>query len=297
MITPLLSQDRLDIASLELLIEHLVKGGVSGIFILGSTGEAPGLSYRLRRELMDKACAMVQGRVSIFVGITDTSSIESLGVAEYATRAGASALVYSPPFYYALSQKMFLGHLERFIPKLPLPVYLYNFPALTKLQISPEAVRFSADMPNVYGVKDSSGDRSYFQAIVSAVSHRPDFALLVGVEELLAEFIGYGAHGGVCGGSNLYPELYVKMCEAASRGHQDEVDRLQHKIDQISSGVYDVGEPESSYLRGMKCAASLLGLCTGAMAEPYRALTSQEREQIRQSLLEIQIPGLTVAQE
>ena len=93
MITPLLSQDRLDIASLELLIEHLVKGGVSGIFILGSTGEAPGLSYRLRRELMDKACTMVQGRVSIFVGITDTSSIESLGVAEYATRAGASALV------------------------------------------------------------------------------------------------------------------------------------------------------------------------------------------------------------
>ena len=295
MITPLLNSDTLDVAGLERLIEHLVEGGVSGVFVLGSTGEAPGLSYRLRREVIDRACAIVDGRCPVFVGITDTSHIESLAVAESAARGGASALVLSPPFYYALSQKMFLGFLERFTPKLPLPVYLYNIPGFTKLSIAPETVRASVDLPNVYGIKDSSGDRSYFQAVVRAVSHRPDFALLMGIEELLAEFVGYGAHGGVCGGSNLYPRLYVKICNAAARGDQDEVNRLQPKVEQISAGLYDVGEPESSYLRGLKCAASMLGFCTGVLGEPYQAFTASERERIRQVLLEIQIPGLTVA--
>lgn len=295
MITPLLTQDKLDVSSLELLLEHLLKGGVSGVFILGSTGEAPSLSYRLRRELMDRTCAAIQGRVPVFVGITDTSSVESLGVAEHAYRAGVSAVVYSPPYYFRLSEQMFLGHLERFVPKLPLPVYLYNIPGLTRLSVSPETVRASLDYPNVYGIKDSSGDKDYFQAIARVASHRPDYALLMGVEEKLAEFIGYGAHGGVCGGSNLYPALYVKMCAAAEAGDRVEIARLQRKIDQISAGVYNTGEPESSYFRGMKCAASLLGLCTGTMAEPYEVLKPEEQEQIRQRLLEIQIPGMTVA--
>lgn len=295
MLTPLHDTDRLDVASLERLIEHLIQGRVSGIFILGSTGEAPGLSYRLRKEVIDEACNIVGDRAPVFVGITDTSFVESLNLAEYSCKKGVSAVVLSPPCYYSLSQQMFLGYLERLCPKLPLPMYLYNIPKLTKLKISPETVRISADLPNVYGLKDSSGDRDYFLAAAKAVSDHPEYALLVGVEEVLAEYIGYGGHGGVCGGSNLYPELYVRICELALSGEEGELEPLQEKVRQISSGVYNVGESESSYLRGLKCAASILGLCSPAMAEPYAPLTASERSQIRENLLKIKIPGLTVS--
>ena len=87
MLTPLVDPDRLDAGALERLIEHLLQGGVSGLFILGSTGEAPGLSYRLRKEVIDRACGIANGRRPVLVGITDTSSVESMGIAEYSARA------------------------------------------------------------------------------------------------------------------------------------------------------------------------------------------------------------------
>ena len=284
MLTPLVDPDTLDVQSLERLIEHLLRGGVSGIFILGSTGEAPGLSSRLRREVIDRACSIAAGRRPILVGITDTCSIESMSMAEHSARAGASALVLSPPFYYVLSQAAFLGYLERFVPGLPLPLYLYNMPTYTKLSIAPETVRAASEISNLYGLKDSSGDRGYFQALQQALSGKPEFALLVGVEEVLAEFVGFGAHGGVCGGSNLEPQLYVRICDAAAQGDRATVEMLQKRILQISAGVYRVGEPSSSYLRGLKCAASLLGLCPYVMAEPYAPLSPPEQEQIRRNL-------------
>jgi 4-hydroxy-tetrahydrodipicolinate synthase len=291
MLTPLEDPDRLDADALERLIEHLLQGGVSGLFILGSTGEAPGLSYRLRREVIDRACGIVNGRRPVLVGITDTSSVESMGIAEYAARAGVSALVLSPPYYYSLSQGAFLGYLERFVPNLPLPLYLYNMPNYTKLAIAPETVRAASDIPNLFGLKDSSGDRGYFRAVQQALSGKPEFALLIGVEEVLAEFVGFGAHGGVCGGSNLEPELYVRICDAAARGDRSTVEVLQKRILQISAGVYRVGEPGSSYLRGLKCAAALLGLCTTVMAEPYVPLSPAEQAQIRQNLTNIGLPS------
>src|SRR5215467_5322455 len=124
-LTPLSDRDTLDAAAFDRLLEHLITGGASALFILGSTGEAPGLSYRLRREVIDRACALANGHVPILVGVTDTSFVESVTAAEYAAEAGASALVLSPPFYYTLSQSAFLGYLERIVPILPLPVYLY----------------------------------------------------------------------------------------------------------------------------------------------------------------------------
>jgi dihydrodipicolinate synthase/N-acetylneuraminate lyase len=287
-LTPLLDRETLDRAAFERLLEHLITGGSSALFILGSTGEAPGLSYRLRREVIDRACAVAASRIPILVGITDTSFIESVGAAEYAAKAGASGLVLSPPFYYTLSQSAFLGYLERLTPQLPLPLYLYNMPSYTKLVISPETVKIAATLPNVYGLKDSSGDRSYFRACARAVADRPDFALLAGVEEVLAEMVGEGAHGGVCGGANLYPELYVQLYEAAARGDRELVCRLQEIVMAVSAGVYTIGEPGSSYLRGLKTALSILGIGNGVMAEPYQPLSLAERNQLRRVLSNVQ---------
>src|SRR5215831_8530542 len=90
-LTPLSDRDTLDAAAFDRLLEHLITGCSSALFILGSTGEAPGLSCRLRRAVIDRACAYAAQRIPILVGITDTSFVESLHAAEYAAKAGVSA--------------------------------------------------------------------------------------------------------------------------------------------------------------------------------------------------------------
>src|SRR5213596_1084394 len=104
MITPLLDRDTLDAAGLEKLIEHILGGGVSGLFILGTSGEGPSLSYRLRHELIRRVCQQVAARVPVLVGVTDTAFVESLNLAEHAAGAGAAAVVLAPTPYYPVDQ-------------------------------------------------------------------------------------------------------------------------------------------------------------------------------------------------
>ncbi len=101
MVTPLRARDELDVAGLERLIEHILNGGVSGLFILGTTGEGPSLSYRLRRELITLTCRQVRGRVPVLVGITDTAFVESVNLGPACRgcrrrRAGSGAALLPP---------------------------------------------------------------------------------------------------------------------------------------------------------------------------------------------------------
>jgi 4-hydroxy-tetrahydrodipicolinate synthase len=104
LVTPLLGRDKFDVAGFERLLEHVIGGGVHGVFILGTTGEAPSLSYRLRREVIEQTCKIVRGRVPVLVGITDTSIVEAVNLARYAAESGAQALVTSAPYYFPAGQ-------------------------------------------------------------------------------------------------------------------------------------------------------------------------------------------------
>ena len=125
MITPLLGRDQLDVAGFENVLERVLGGGVHGIFILGTTGEAPSLSYRLRREVIDRACKIVRGRVPVLVGITDTSMVEAVSLARHAATAGAQALVTAAPYYFPEGQPELIDFVEGLVPQLPLPLYVY----------------------------------------------------------------------------------------------------------------------------------------------------------------------------
>ncbi len=219
MITPLTGRDTLDIAGLEKLVERLVEGGVAGIFALGTTGEAPSLSYRLRRELVEHTCRFVNGRIPVLVGITDTSLVESARFANEIADFGVAAAVTSAPFYFPAGQPELREYLEELLPELPLPLVLYNMPALTKISFHREVVKWALDQEKIIGLKDSSGDLTYFKQMVQiAAEKRPDWPVLVGPEELLAEAVLAGGHGGVNGGANLHPRLYVDLYDAAARG-------------------------------------------------------------------------------
>jgi len=281
MVTPLKSRDELDCAGLERLIEHILAGGVHGLFLLGTTGEAPSLSYRLRRELVERACRQVANRVPVLVGITDTAFVESVNVARFSADAGAQSVVLAPPYYFPAGQDELLEYLQHLVPELPLPLFLYNMPSMTKLVFEPATVRRALDIPGIVGLKDSSANMVYFHRLQRLLRDRPEFSLLVGPEELLGETVMLGGHGGVNGGANLFPRLYVNLYDAAVAGDRDRVAALHDVVMHISDTIYSTGRHSSSFLKGLKCALALEGICDDFMAEPFHRFRDAERDRIK----------------
>jgi len=288
-ITPLRGRDELDAAGLERLIEHMLAGGVHGLFVLGTTGEAPSLSYRLRRELIERVCRQVADRVPVLVGITDTAFVEAGNLSRFAAEAGARALVLAPPYYYPNSQPELLEYIRRITPELPLPLFLYNMPTHTKTVFEVDSLRRLADIPNIAGIKDSSADMIYFHRLIGILPARPDWSLLIGPEELLAESLLLGGHGGVCGGANLCPRLYVDLYEAAAARQLDRAAALHAQVMRISTTLYRVGRHGSAFIKGLKCALRVLGICDDFLAEPFHRFREEEREQVRASLASLGI--------
>jgi 4-hydroxy-tetrahydrodipicolinate synthase len=284
MVTPLEDRDRLDVEGLERLIEHILGGGVQGLFILGTTGEAPSLSYRLRHELIERTCRQVAGRAPVLVGVTDTAFVESVNMARKAADCGAAAVVAAPPFYFPAGQPELVEYLEHLTAALPLPLFLYNLPSHTKLVFEPETLRAAAGMPGIVGLKDSSGDLDYFRKVLEVLNDRPDLTLLIGSEVVLAECLRLGAHGGVSGSANLLPKLYVDLYRAAVARDPEALQPLHERVRFINEKIYGVGRHPSSYLKGLKCALNLMGICSDFMAEPFHRFRGPERQTIRRHL-------------
>ncbi|MCR5642626.1 MAG: dihydrodipicolinate synthase family protein [Prevotella sp.] len=285
LVTPLKNNETLDVESLERLIEHLIAGGVHGLFILGTTGEEQSLSYGVRKQMIKESCRINNGRLPLLACVTDTSIVESIKLAHVAADCGADGVVSAPPYYFATGQPELAQFYEELVPQLPLPVFLYNMPSHVKVSFAPDTVRRIAQNPQVVGFKDSSANAVYFQSVMYKMRERPDFAMLVGPEEITGECVLMGAHGGINGGANMFPELYVAMYDAARQGQLERVRQLQQFIMQISSTIYTVGKHGSSYLKGLKCALSLLGVINDDfVASPFYKFNAPEREKIKEAL-------------
>jgi 4-hydroxy-tetrahydrodipicolinate synthase len=282
--TPLALSDStepsLDISGLERLIEHVVDGGVNGLFLLGSTGEFSSLGREMRQEIIRRACTQVNRRIPVLASITDTSISETLRMADTAVEAGADAVVLAAPYYFQHSQDDLLRYLELITARLSLPLFLYNIPHLTKTSFDPETVRRAADLRGVVGLKDSTGDLKYLDKTVELLRDRPQFSILIGPEEMLLECMKRGAMGGVCGGSNLNPQLFVDLYNAIVRGDMKEAEALQETVQRMDRALYSTGFPGGSYLRGIKAALGFAGLCRPEPAPPYAPFSAEEYAQV-----------------
>ncbi|WP_319501485.1 dihydrodipicolinate synthase family protein [uncultured Draconibacterium sp.] len=289
LVTPLLDNNTLDIEGLERLIEHVIQGGVHGIFILGTTGEGPSLSFNLQTEMIIESGRILNKRLPLLVGISHTSIVESIHLTQIAYEAGADAVVSAPPYYFTTSQTELAGFYETLIPQLKLPLYLYNMPGMTKMSFAPSTVKRIAQNDKVIGFKDSSANGTYFQSVMHEMRDRKDFSFFVGPEEMMAEAVMLGADGGVNGGANIFPKLYVDLYNAASAGNMREVRKLQAKVMQISSLIYNVGQYSSSYLMGVKCALSVLGICKNILAQPFSNFKSEQEENISKAIADLKL--------
>jgi 4-hydroxy-tetrahydrodipicolinate synthase len=285
MVTPLDQDLNLDQEGLERLVEHLIEGGVHGIFILGTTGEAPNLPHDVRFALIEQTCKLAGTRVPVIVGITDTSHKDAIRKAAKSYECGALAVVAAPPYYFQVTQADLLDYFKRLALESPLPLFLYNAPLNTHHWIEVETVIQLAAETNVAGLKDSGLKMGYFHAVRERVRGRSDFTLLVGPDDLLAEAVLMGGHGGMAGGSNVWPRLFVALYEAAVTGDLNRVVALQQRVVQFDTAIYRSANP----LRGLKCALSLLGMCGDELTLPLQPYSQQERDQVQKYLQTVDV--------
>lgn len=280
LVTPLLDEDTLDVEGLEQLVEHVIAGGVHGLFILGTTGEGPSLKYDLRVELIEKVCDQVDRRVPILVGITDASFRQAVHVANAAREAEAQAAVLAPPFYYQIRPDELYDFVDRLIDETDLPLFLYDNPGLTGVKFELGTIRELVKRPEVIGFKDSSADAKRFHQL-KELFDESNIPLLVGPEELLTESLIMGADGGVPGGANVFPELYVSLYDKVRAGSvEDALDR-HRRILEVSSVVYSgTAYGSSSVINGIKAALASMDICNDYVAKPLSEAPYDKREEI-----------------
>ncbi|MBC6366900.1 dihydrodipicolinate synthase family protein [Algoriphagus sp. AK58] len=287
MITPLNPDYSLDVDHTIVMVNHLLEGGVHGIFILGTTGESASLSSDVKSDLIRQVCRQVNGKVPVLVGITDCSFVESLDLAAIAADSGASALVAAPPFYMNIGQEELIAYYRKLADSVSLPLFLYNMPSHTKIFIDIATVKTLSSHPNIIGIKDSSGDLENFESLCFAFRDHQDFRIFVGPEEILTQTLEMGGHGGVTGGANLFPELYVQAYAAFLSGEKNRLRELQNTILFLSKNLYENHTYKSCYLKGLKAAMAFEGLCKGILAPPLFAYSEEEKKVLHEKYLRV----------
>ncbi|HYW35527.1 MAG TPA: dihydrodipicolinate synthase family protein, partial [Balneolaceae bacterium] len=170
------------------------------------------------------------------------------------------------------------------LEELPLPALLYNNPSLTKVAFQLEPLRDLLQHPGIAGFKDSSGDLVYFHKLKKMADSR-DIPLFVGPEELLMDVLVMGGAGGVPGGANIFPSLYVDLFDSVKAGDISRGRTLHQKIMQLSETVYGMTAYGSSDITGgIKAALSLLDVCGSHVSAPLQNV-SRERARLIEAFI------------
>ncbi|MFC0526099.1 dihydrodipicolinate synthase family protein [Phytohabitans kaempferiae] len=256
-ITPLTPEDEVDVEAIHRLTDHLVDAGVTGLFVLGSSGEGPALTPAQREETVRAFVKAARGRVPVLAGIGEPSVRRAVEALEVAAAAGAAAVVATAPYYFLHDDRHVADHLVHIAGATDLPVVLYNIPPATHSVITPSILTTVVrQAPNVVAIKDSSGDWDAFQGMLEA-ARQLGVAVLQGAEALIGRSMLAGAAGAVPGIANLTPAVACALVRAGKDGAAETVDALQAALDRACE-VYRPGY----WLAGLKAAVAQRGLCT-----------------------------------
>lgn len=275
-VTPLHPDFDVDPDGLRALLERVINGGVSGVFVLGTTGEAPSLSLRAKKRVIIETCRFVGGRVPVLVGVSDPAFETVVELGRTAAREGASAVVCMPPYFFRLSQRELQNYFELVARAMPLPLYLYNMPALTKVSIHPRTLGALSKNERIKGIKDSSGNLAYFRAVLRVASVRPDWSVLIGPEHLLFRALNLGAHGGVNGGAQVAPELFSGLYRAFMAGQKRSCQSYAAKISALQK-IYGAKPESPAVIRAIKYSLARLGIISETVVPPLMPLDRAHR--------------------
>jgi len=296
MVTPVQVDGGLDLSAVGRLVEHMIAGGVRGIFVLGTCGEGAALSYRKRYQLVESVCEAARGRVPVLVSVSDTSYEEAMDLAEHAYASGAAAIVSTGPFFLPVP----MGHLEIYFERLAeesrLPLVLYNMPGCTKFSLDPSMVARLAQNSKIIGIKDSSGDLKYVEQLVQAVSAY-DFPVLIGPEEILVPAMRLGAVGGVHGGGVLFPAVYATRIAAFAAGNMQLAMRADDFVQRFSKQIFPTATGRMAVIESMKQGLAVMGLCQPWVLSPLQPLEGEHRQRIERKIIEFEIEAAEICSQ
>jgi 4-hydroxy-tetrahydrodipicolinate synthase len=285
MVTPLRADETLDEAGLERQLNRLIEAGVHGIFLLGSTGEQPALRDAERVKTIRAARRIAAGRVPLIVGTMASSTARAVDNIRAAEEAGADAVAVTPPHYYVTNGPAEqLAHYTACAAATGRPVVIYNIPSTTKVMLAPDTVARISEIPNVIGIKDSSGDLTHVLKLLSLLRGRDGFSLLVGIPPIAGAAMLYGADGAVPGIANVDPRVMLDLYAAALARNVHALQQLQDRIYKLMA-LIGHGAP----IACLKTALELMGVCGRHTTAPFQPLNEEKRAAVAAALQELEL--------
>lgn len=276
--TPMQANEDLELPRLRWFLDRLIEAGVHGLFVLGTNSEFYALDEREKQEVIATAVAHVRGRVPVWAGTGAETTREVVRLTRMAEREGASGVSVITPYFIRPSPQEVYDHYRRVAESTTLPVLLYSNPSTCGgLKIDVETVARLSKIPNIRGIKDSSGDLETTADYIRAVSD--DFAVMQGRDTLIYSALALGGKGAVPASANIVPELCVEIYEAFRRGDLTSALAAQRQLHPVRMSLA-LGTPPG----GVKAALTLLGRSLGPSRAPIAPLSSERQQQMRAAL-------------
>jgi 4-hydroxy-tetrahydrodipicolinate synthase len=274
-ITPVDDKERVDERCLRRMVDHVIAGGVHGVFALGSTGEFFGLDFEEMRRAVRITVDQAAGRVPVYAGIGAISTRECVRIAAMAGEEGAQALTMLPPMFLSPNDEELYRHFKAVADSTALPLLLYNNPDRMKVNISAPLMERLADVPNIVGAKDSSGDLVLTAEYIRRTRGK-GFRVMAGRDIMILGTLAYGGVGCVAATANVVPSLVVEIYEKFMAGDLAGALEAQFRLAPLRL-AFNLG----SFPVVIKDALNLLGLDVGEPIRPNTPCTEAGRAKLR----------------
>jgi dihydrodipicolinate synthase/N-acetylneuraminate lyase len=285
MMTPVTADGALDGPAAERVVDFLIAGGVSGIFVLGTTGEGASVSRADRQRLVEFTVLRARGRALVYAGIGDTHP-DGINDGNAYLKAGADVIVSRPRAAHPLDQ--LLPWYQGLLDGLEGPLIIYNMPMTTKVSIPLDIIEKLLGHPKLVGIKDSENNPARLEELFRRFGGRPDFAIFIGVGALMAEGLKRGAAGIVPSVGNLIPEVCQNLCTSARRGDWAAAESHFSRMNVVAA-LYQKGRTLNESLTVLKGAMSCRGLCLPHVLPPLRVISEAELASLRSQMSQLQL--------
>jgi 4-hydroxy-tetrahydrodipicolinate synthase len=279
MVTPLTPDEKIDLVALRQIIKYLLDGGVHGIFIIGSTGEFYALPMEEKRTLVEATIMEVGKKVPVYVGASSITTRECVSLTQMAESCGADAVSVLTPMFISPSQKDLVDHFSTIASETKLPVVLYNNLPRTGVNITADTVEKLSKVPNIVGVKDSSGDFTLTAEYIRLTRYRKDFSVLQGRDTQILAGLLYGAKGAIAACANVAPALCCEIYNKYQAGDYAGALEAQFALAPLRI-AFNLG----TFPAVIKDALNLVGINTGSCVKPVNPLTPEEQGQLKNIL-------------
>jgi len=283
LVTPFTDDGKnVDEERLRALVNHCLEQGVHGVVPCGTTGEFTNMANEEKKLAIKIVVDEVNGRVPVVAGTGASGTDQALEMTRYAKDVGATAALIVTPFYMKPADRGIYEHYSTIANEVDLPIILYNIPQCTGLPLPWQMVEDLAQIPNIVGVKDSSGQLSFILAVLEKV--RDKINVLCGHDEVVLAGLAAGCSGAILASANVIPDIWVKMYNHMKKGELQQARELQYKVQKIARIIVGSGAV------GTKEALKMMKIKVGPVRRPLSVggeLTYESKEELRLDLEKI----------